>query len=261
MVNAAGMSNFLLTFGGCKAQVVSVDGQWVQPLATEDFWIAPGQRADFILKIPKQLAGKSTPPVVVPLLALEEGMSPAKRAGVVLYRGGERGRKAAVAKAASLSVCGDKAIGFMDFKHEEKLSAFHPFSFTEDQVDVTYNVTLSSRKELRLMNDHTFVLPPQEKYTPNAQPLLLRYGQKVKLNIQNMDADNHSMHLHGHLFQVVSIDGAPVDGAVRDTVLLPAGCHNVTVLFEANNPGNWAFHCHMVFHMAMGMMTTVEYIG
>jgi FtsP/CotA-like multicopper oxidase with cupredoxin domain len=66
------------------------------------------------------------------------------------------------------------------------------------------------------------------------------------------------MHLHGHHFQVVAINGRRFAGALRDTVLVPSG-GSVTVAFDAANPGKWALHCHHLYHMAAGMMTTVEY--
>ena len=69
------------------------------------------------------------------------------------------------------------------------------------------------------------------------------------------------MHLHGHHFQITAIDGKPFTGAVRDTVLVPS-MRTVTFAFDANNPGaEWAFHCHQLYHMASGMMTTVSYEG
>jgi FtsP/CotA-like multicopper oxidase with cupredoxin domain len=69
----------------------------------------------------------------------------------------------------------------------------------------------------------------------------------------------HPMHLHGHHFQVVAIDGKPLAGAVRDTVWVPP-MSRVTVAFDARNPGEWAFHCHHLYHMAGGMMTSVRYV-
>jgi FtsP/CotA-like multicopper oxidase with cupredoxin domain len=68
----------------------------------------------------------------------------------------------------------------------------------------------------------------------------------------------HPMHLHGHHFQVVAIDGQRFAGAVRDTVWVPP-MREVTVAFDAANPGTWAFHCHHLYHMASGMMTVVRY--
>jgi len=83
---------------------------------------------------------------------------------------------------------------------------------------------------------------------------------RVELVMTNRTMMSHPMHLHGHSFQVVAIDGQRFSRAVRDTVLvLPM--KSVTVAFEADNPGQWAFHCHNLYHMEAGMMTTVRYEG
>jgi FtsP/CotA-like multicopper oxidase with cupredoxin domain len=70
----------------------------------------------------------------------------------------------------------------------------------------------------------------------------------------------HPMHLHGHYFQVVDINGTRVAGAVRDTVLVPPG-ETVTIRFDADNPGTWALHCHHLYHMNAGMMGAIAYTG
>jgi FtsP/CotA-like multicopper oxidase with cupredoxin domain len=47
---------------------------------------------------------------------------------------------------------------------------------------------------------------------------------------------------------------------MRDTVWVPP-TRSVTIAFDAANRGIWAFHCHHLYHMATGMMTTVAYEG
>ena len=49
-----------------------------------------------------------------------------------------------------------------------------------------------------------------------------------------------------------------IDGAIRDVVLVPPS-ETVTVTFDADNPGTWAFHCHHVYHMTSGMMGKIAY--
>jgi FtsP/CotA-like multicopper oxidase with cupredoxin domain len=66
------------------------------------------------------------------------------------------------------------------------------------------------------------------------------------------------MHLHGHYFRVTGIDNARISGALRDTVLVPAGSA-VAIQFDADNPGTWAFHCHHLYHMNAGMMAAIAY--
>jgi FtsP/CotA-like multicopper oxidase with cupredoxin domain len=71
---------------------------------------------------------------------------------------------------------------------------------------------------------------------------------------------SHPMHLHGHVFQIVEINGKAIAGAVRDTILVPPKA-TVKVAFDADNPGLWAFHCHNLYHMAAGMFSTLVYRG
>ncbi len=96
------------------------------------------------------------------------------------------------------------------------------------------------------------------EYWPNVTPLMIAPGQRVAIEMVNHTMMAHPMHLHGHAFQVVAINGAQFAGAVRDTVLVPP-MGSVTIAFDADNPGRWAFHCHNLYHMITGMMTEVRY--
>ena len=68
------------------------------------------------------------------------------------------------------------------------------------------------------------------------------------------------MHLHGHDFEVTEIDGKTVNGALRDTLLVPPNS-TIKAIFDADNPGVWAFHCHILYHAAVGMFTVLKYEG
>ena len=91
------------------------------------------------------------------------------------------------------------------------------------------------------------------------QPLRVKQGQRVVIEMVNHSMMAHPMHLHGHHFQVLAVNGSPVRGAMRDTVLVPPHMGSVTIAFDADNPGRWVFHCHNLMHMATGMMTEVAY--
>jgi FtsP/CotA-like multicopper oxidase with cupredoxin domain len=91
--------------------------------------------------------------------------------------------------------------------------------------------------------------------------LSVHQGERVIVEMRNHSMMTHPMHLHGHHFQIVAINGQEISGAVRDTVFLPP-MTSVAFAFDAVNPGKaWAFHCHHLYHMATGMMTTVGYEG
>lgn len=74
----------------------------------------------------------------------------------------------------------------------------------------------------------------------------------------NRSPMSHPMHLHGHTFRVL---GGPDDdyAPVMDTVWVPKK-QTVTIEFLANNPGMWAYHCHNIWHLAVGMMQPVRYV-
>ncbi len=89
-------------------------------------------------------------------------------------------------------------------------------------------------------------------------PLRVKKGQRVGVKIVNKTMMAHPMHLHGHHFQIVTLDGVPLAGALRDTILVMPEA-TVDLIFDADNPGRWLFHCHNLMHMATGMMTEVAY--
>jgi FtsP/CotA-like multicopper oxidase with cupredoxin domain len=95
---------------------------------------------------------------------------------------------------------------------------------------------------------------------PAGQPaqVNVKQGQRVALKFINETGMSHPMHLHGHSFQVIDINGQPLKGALRDTVLVTPKT-SVTVVFDANNPGIWYVHCHVLWHLAAGMATLVKY--
>ncbi|TIQ79179.1 MAG: copper oxidase, partial [Mesorhizobium sp.] len=85
-------------------------------------------------------------------------------------------------------------------------------------------------------------------------PILVDTGDRVEVTLRNDTMMAHPMHLHGHRFQVVAIDGQRFQGAV----LVPP-MRSITIAVDAGNPGQWAFHCHHLYHMASGMMSTFAY--
>jgi FtsP/CotA-like multicopper oxidase with cupredoxin domain len=89
---------------------------------------------------------------------------------------------------------------------------------------------------------------------------LVKAGDRVEIAMRNQTTMAHPMHLHGHHFQVVAINGRRFAGAMRDTALVTPR-DSVTIAFDASNPGRWAFHCHHLYHMVTGMMSILAYEG
>ncbi len=99
------------------------------------------------------------------------------------------------------------------------------------------------------------------KAYPDTEPLRVRLGDTVRVRFMNISNGVHPMHLHGHDFKVVAVDGWPVvNPQLRNTVTVAPG-EILDIEFVADNPGIWAFHCHELHHADQGMITVVLYEG
>jgi hypothetical protein len=96
------------------------------------------------------------------------------------------------------------------------------------------------------------VLTFNARIAPGTSPLVARTGERVRVRLGNLSAmDHHPIHLHGHAFDVVETDGGVIPPAGRwpeVSVLVPVGSTR-TIEFDADRPGDWAFHCHMTHHV------------
>src|SRR5262249_36424648 len=94
---------------------------------------------------------------------------------------------------------------------------------------------------------------------PNTDAIKERAGRRYRLAFKNMTDDEHPMHLHRHSFELVSVDGKPTAGIIKDTVVVrPFG--EAEVEFVANQPGPTLLHCHQQVHMDFGLMTLLQYM-
>ena len=227
IINGAAATAFTIDTGSLSGELIAVDGQPVQSVAGTSFPIAMGQRLDIRLQLPK--AGGSHP-----ILALREGG--AERTGIILASAG-----AAISKIPVLGQAKGPVLG-LDL--EQRLQAVEPIAMRK--ADRRFALSLTGN-----MARYSWSVD-------GGDGLRVKQGERVEVDFQNTSMMAHPIHLHGHHFQVVGVNGKAFAGAVRDTVLVPPMA-NLTVAFDANNPGKWPLHCHHLYHMAAGMMTFVRY--
>ena len=93
-----------------------------------------------------------------------------------------------------------------------------------------------------------------EQLSENPEPYRFARNERVRLRLINDTMMTHPMHLHGHFFEIVNGHGAhqPMKHTVR---VLPGGFVDLDLTADA--PGDWAFHCHLLYHMHAGMMRVV----
>ncbi|SEM58713.1 copper-resistance protein, CopA family [Luteibacter sp. UNCMF331Sha3.1] len=87
-----------------------------------------------------------------------------------------------------------------------------------------------------------------------AKPVHFREGERLRIRLVNDTMMNHPIHLHGMWSELESPDGA---FQVRKHTVNVQPAQQVTYAVTADNPGRWAFHCHMLFHMEAGMFREV----
>ncbi len=95
-------------------------------------------------------------------------------------------------------------------------------------------------------------LTMNSKVFPGTDPLVVQTNDRVRVRLINVSQmSHHPIHLHGHVFDITATEGGPIpEGAQwpETTVLVPTGAVR-EITFVADNPGDWAFHCHMLHHV------------
>jgi len=233
IINMADSTNFIIDLGALGGELIAVDGAPNVPLRGAKFPLAMAQRLDIRVQLP---AGGGA----FPILALREGDT--AQTGFVLAT-----KEANIARVAPI---GPAKAGLVGLDLEEKLVALEPLSTRP--ANRTTEVLLGGD-----MANYIWTMNG-EVYGKN-KPIPVAAGERVELVMKNSTMMSHPMHLHGTVFEVVAINGRRFRGARRDTVMVPPMA-SVTIAFDADNPGKWAFHCHNGYHMEAGMMTSVDYV-
>ena len=231
IINGAAASNMWIDLGGLQGELIAVDGNAVFPLKGSKFPLAIAQRADIRVKLPEGNGAW-------PILFRPEGLS--ARTGIYLATQD--------AEIAKLSSEGDIAPE-VGLAQEMKLRSVA--ALPKEPVTRTEILTLTGGGADYLWGLNGTSSMHETIFT-------VRENELIEVIMQNQTGMAHPMHLHGHYFKVVAINNVPIEGALRDTVLVPPSTA-IAIRFAADNPGNWAFHCHHLYHMNAGMMGAIRY--
>lgn len=226
IINGATATAFTIDTGSLPGELIAVDGRPIVGVKGSRFPVTMGQRIDIRL----QLSGGEG---AFPVLALREGAP--ERTGIILATAG-----AAVVK---IDGTGAEKGPILDLALEQQLKSLSPLA--ERKADRQFSAMLGGD-----MATYNWTIETDK-------PLEVKTGERIRIDLMNMSMMAHPVHLHGHHFQVVAINGSPIAGAVRDTVHMPP-MSSLSIAFDALNPGHWPLHCHHLYHMASGMMTFVK---
>lgn len=232
IINGGTSSAFFLSLPGLAPRCIAVDGVACLPVQAAAFPLAQGQRIDLLVSIPQDGGA-------FPVLAQVEGAT--ARTGIILATPGS--------SISRITEAAGQAQGLLDLSFESTLSARQPLVVR--RPDRAFPVMLGEE--------------PGYRWTINGRihgedvPFEVRQGERVEMTFMNPTMMSHPMHIHGHHFQVVGLGMQRFSGPVRDTVIVPPHMP-VTIAFDAGPKGEWFLHCHHLYHMAGGMMTSVRVV-
>jgi len=241
LLNIANARIMNLLIGEARASIVAVDGQPVDPFTPEGgrVVLAPGQRADLIIDMTGDPGSHSLIEVVIGEYAYEIAR---------FVYGPEIKRDQLLDTPIRLPPNPvNKTVLPAEFKHVPlvmqggAMGGMRSANWEGREMDIRELV-----KNGKVWALNGIVGMPQE-------PLFrVKRGTAISLDVDNDNSWPHAMHIHGHHFVH---DREPE--LWRDTTLFERG-EKGSMRFVTDNPGKWLIHCHMVEHMAGGMLTWFE---
>jgi len=226
MINVANGRVFSSIVQDLTPMIFAVDGMLVgKPFPLQHFLLAPGNRIDLDIIIPKTFAGKR--------LAIKNIFS--RKESTIAFLQVET----EVVVTPDFKV--PKATHIPQWKEANKVPVFHEFML---------NAKRGGPYGIQWTIDNN-AWPDTEAYE-------LKAGQFYKLRFNNKSPRLHPMHLHGQFFKVLARNGQQVEENFwRDTVLLRRK-EIIDIGIIPLDTGLWANHCHILEHAEAGMMSTIR---
>lgn len=208
-----------------------------------------GMDADATMSAKEMKKGPMEMPAMAMLSATKDHAQPASAAGRIgnRFAGNYYPMAADVSSAATLAVDGMSAQ--RPAPPYKKLQAPQSTAFAIDRPHRDIRLTLDGdmQRYVWLLNNRPLSA---------GDDIRIRQGEVVRFMMVNRTMMYHPMHLHGHFFRV--INGQGDRSPLKHTVIVEPMSTTV-IEFDANEVGDWFFHCHLLYHMESGMARMVHY--
>lgn len=290
-INASAMSYFDIRIPGLKMQVIEADGQPVKPVKVNEFRIGTAETYDVLVK-PKDdkvytieaesidregfalgvLATKKNAKPHKPiarekkplyawqtdidkyLKATEKTNTPLKHISAWYDSNAPKNYK--VLSYADLAYAGIQK----DTRAPEKDIIMN---LTMDDHKLGFYIEPHLGKGANSKEDNTLFYGSKASKKSNQMHMMdairIKKGSRVRLKFINKTPIQHTMHLHG-MFMQLENGRSPEKMPNQHTIIIPP-FESYSALLTASELGQWALHCHMLYHMLGGMMTKIEVYG
>lgn len=229
LINAGGDTAFRVALGSHRMTITHTDGYPVEHVDVDSLLLGMGERYDV-------------------LVTLGDGAFP-----FVAEAEGKKARGFAVVRTAPSAPTPPSDVTVSELTAQvgtaDRLVAAAEFALPIKDVDRHLTVRLTGGMAAY---DWALDKRPFNMNKPLDNARIIRSGERVGIDFVNTTTMWHPMHLHGHTFQHVG------GGPRKDTSVVVPG-QTLSIIFDADNPGQWMLHCHNVYHSESGMMTTVAY--
>jgi len=283
IINASAMTIFNIRLPGLPMEVVSADGIDVRPVRVDELQISVAETYDVIVQptgaqaytLVAEAMDRSglCRATLAPRLGMSAPVPPLRDRPVLtmtdMGMGGDHAgmghsmRDGVAAPQVDLNPgvdmiapmprdrTGEPGLGLADVGHRvltyRDLMALTPNADTRPPTR-TVEVHLTGNMERFMWSFDG------RRFSENPEPLRFERNERVRVRLINDTMMAHPIHLHGHFFELVN--GHSGSHPQKHTVnVLPGGIVDFDLTADA--PGDWAFHCHLLFHMHAGMMRTV----
>lgn len=296
-INGSAMSYFNIRIPGLEMQVVSADGQNIEPVVTDEFQIGVAETFDVIVRPVEDRAftimaeSMDRSGYARGTLAPQPGMSaeipalrkPPERSMIDMgmpMNHGDMGSQQAGHMRQGMKHDASPVVA----RHGPDLHGPGNISVAEVQCnrlaepgtglnDVGHRVLAYS--DLKRLSDDFDTRPPSreielhltgnmekymwsfdgKKYSEVDGPIEFRYGERLRMYLVNDTMMEHPIHLHGMWMELENGQGNRIP---RKHTISVKPAERLSVLINADAPGRWAFHCHFLYHMEMGMFRVVR---
>jgi CopA family copper-resistance protein len=291
-VNAGAMTIFNVRIPGLKLSVVQADGQNVRPVEVDEFQIAPAETYDVIVQPMDTRAytlvaeaadrsgmGRAT---LAPRLGMSAEVPPLRERPLLTMRdmGMDHSAMAGMGGMemdhSGMSMRDGRNAPNVPLGPGVQMISPMPTDRTGDPGQGLESVDhrVLTYKDLVSLDPNPDPRPPSREleihltgnmerfmwafdgvgYSHIKAPIPFSFNERVRVVLINDSMMAHPIHLHGHFYEVVT--GNPGHHPRKHTVnVLPGG--KVAFDLTADEPGDWAFHCHLLYHMHAGMFNVV----
>jgi FtsP/CotA-like multicopper oxidase with cupredoxin domain len=250
-INAGTSTYFYLQSATGPLTIVAADGPAVRPLAVKRLLIGMAETYDVLVTVPPsgqwEVRATSQDGSGHASVLLGEG---------ALHPAPDIPRPEIYSMDAHLTAAMDEMDSSeMKMEAERPLS---PYSKLRALKSTALPASLPRRSiELRLTGDmERYIWSFNGKTMAEDGVIKIKCGEVLRLELINDTMMHHPIHLHGHFFRV--LEGQGNAAPLKHTVDVPP-MGKRTIEFEADESGDWLFHCHLLYHMHSGMARVFSY--